>query len=33
VVPLGSPEWFATFIKAESDRFGDVIKRAGIKLE
>src|SRR5882724_4493768 len=32
-VPLGSPEQFAAFIKAESDRYGDVIKRAGIKLE
>jgi len=32
-VPLGSPESFATFIKTESDRYGDVIKRAGIKLE
>jgi tripartite-type tricarboxylate transporter receptor subunit TctC len=32
-VPLGSAEWFATFIKAESDRYGDVIKRAGIKLQ
>ena len=32
-VPLGSPESFATFMKAESDRYGDVIRRAGIKLE
>ena len=32
-VPLGTPEQFASFVKAESDRYGDVIKRAGIKLE
>ena len=32
-VPLGSPEQFAAFITAESDRYGDVIRRAGIKLE
>jgi tripartite-type tricarboxylate transporter receptor subunit TctC len=32
-VPLGTPEQFAAFVKAESDRYGDVIKRAGIKLE
>jgi|SRR5215203_1479294 tripartite-type tricarboxylate transporter receptor subunit TctC len=32
-VPLGTPESFAQFIEAESNRYGDVIKRAGIKLE
>ena len=32
-VPLGTPEQFASFVKVESDRYGDVIKRAGIKLE
>jgi tripartite-type tricarboxylate transporter receptor subunit TctC len=32
-VPLGSPEDFAKFIKTESDRYGDIIQRAGIKLE
>ena len=32
-VPLGTPESFAQFIEAESDRYGDVIQRAGIKLE
>ena len=32
-VPLGSPDDFARFIKAESDRYGDIIQRAGIKLE
>jgi tripartite-type tricarboxylate transporter receptor subunit TctC len=33
MVPLGTPEQFASFIKAESDRYGDVIKRAGIRLD
>ncbi|MEA3026005.1 MAG: hypothetical protein QOF91_1290 [Alphaproteobacteria bacterium] len=32
-VPLGTPESFAQFIEAESNRYGDVIRRAGIKLE
>ena len=32
-VPLGSPESFAVFVKMESDRYGDVIRRAGIKME
>ena len=32
-VPLGTPEAFAQFLEAESNRYGDVIKRAGIKLE
>ncbi len=32
-VPLGTPESFAKFIEAESTRYGDVIRRAGIKLE
>jgi tripartite-type tricarboxylate transporter receptor subunit TctC len=32
-MPLGTPEEFAQFIRAESDRYGEVIKRAGIKLE
>ena len=32
-VPLGTPASFAQFIEAESNRYGDVIKRAGIKLE
>jgi tripartite-type tricarboxylate transporter receptor subunit TctC len=32
-VPLGTPESFAHFIEAESNRYGDVIRRAGIKLE
>ncbi len=32
-VPLGTPKSFAQFIEAESNRYGDVIKRAGIKLE
>jgi len=32
-MPLGTPEAFGQFIKAESDRYGDVIRKAGIKLE
>jgi len=31
--PLGTPEQFASLVKAESDRCGDVIKRAGIRLD
>ena len=32
-VPLGTPEAFGRFIEAESSRYGDIIRRAGIKLE
>ena len=32
-VPLGTPETFGKFITAESARYGDIIQRAGIKLE
>jgi tripartite-type tricarboxylate transporter receptor subunit TctC len=32
-VPLGTPESFEKFLAAESSRYGDVIRRAGIKLE
>jgi tripartite-type tricarboxylate transporter receptor subunit TctC len=32
-VPRLSTDAFAKFIKAESDRYGDVIRRAGIKIE
>jgi len=32
-VPLGTPEAFAKFIKAESDRYAEVIAKAGIKME
>ena len=32
-VPLGTPDAFAKFIEAESDRYGEVIRRAGIKIE
>ena len=32
-VPLGTPESFGKFIAAESARYGDIIQRAGIKLE
>ena len=32
-VPLGTPEAFAKFIEAESNRYGDVIRRAGIKID
>ena len=32
-MPLGTPESFGQFIQTESDRYGDIIKRAGIKLE
>src|SRR6478735_5316951 len=32
-VPLGTPEAFGRFIEAESARYGDIIQRAGTKLE
>jgi tripartite-type tricarboxylate transporter receptor subunit TctC len=32
-VPLGTPDAFGKFIEAESARYGDIIRRAGIKLE
>jgi tripartite-type tricarboxylate transporter receptor subunit TctC len=32
-VPLGSPDSFGKFIEAEFARYGDIIRRAGIKLE
>ena len=32
-MPLGTPEEFRQFIKSESDRYGEVIRRAGIKLQ
>jgi tripartite-type tricarboxylate transporter receptor subunit TctC len=32
-MPLGTPESFARFLDAESNRYGDVIRRAGIKME
>ena len=32
-MPLGSPEDFGKYIAAQTARFGDVIKRAGIKVE
>ena len=32
-MPLGTPEAFGKFIEAESSRYGDIIRRAGIKLE
>ena len=32
-MPLGTPEDFGKFIVAESNRYGDIIKRAGIKLQ
>ena len=32
-MPLGTPESFGQFIQTESDRYGGIIKRAGIKLE
>jgi tripartite-type tricarboxylate transporter receptor subunit TctC len=32
-MPLGTPEAFAKHIEAESARYGDIIRRAGIKLE
>jgi tripartite-type tricarboxylate transporter receptor subunit TctC len=32
-MPLGTPEAFAKFIEAESARYGEVISKAGIKLE
>jgi tripartite-type tricarboxylate transporter receptor subunit TctC len=32
-MPLGTPEAFAKFIAAESDRYGEIISKAGIKLE
>jgi hypothetical protein len=33
LLPLGSPEDFAAFIAAERNRWGEVIRRAGIKTE
>jgi tripartite-type tricarboxylate transporter receptor subunit TctC len=33
LLPLGSPEDFAAFIAAERNRWGEVIRRAGIKAE
>ena len=32
-LPLGTPEAFGTFIAAETQRWGDVIRKAGIKME
>jgi tripartite-type tricarboxylate transporter receptor subunit TctC len=32
-VPLGTPDSFAKFIESESNRYGEVIRRAGIKIE
>jgi tripartite-type tricarboxylate transporter receptor subunit TctC len=32
-LPLGTPDAFGKFIEAESARYGDIIRRAGIKLE
>jgi tripartite-type tricarboxylate transporter receptor subunit TctC len=32
-MPLGTPEAFGKFIEAESVRYGDIIRRADIKLE
>jgi len=32
-LPLGTPEQFAAFITADSKRWGEVIRRGGIKLE
>ena len=32
-LPLGTPEEFAGLIAAESTRWGDVIRKGGIKLE
>lgn len=32
-LPLGTPEDFAALIAADSQRWGDVIRRGGIKLE
>jgi tripartite-type tricarboxylate transporter receptor subunit TctC len=32
-LPLGSPQDFAAFIAADSKRYGDIIRKAGIKIE
>jgi len=32
-MPLGTPQAFSQFIVAESNRYGDVIRRAGIKID
>jgi tripartite-type tricarboxylate transporter receptor subunit TctC len=32
-LPLGTPEQFATFMAADSKRWGDVIRRAGIRMD
>ena len=33
LLPLGSPEEFAAFVAAERERWGEVIRRAGIRME
>ena len=33
VLPLGSPEAFAAFIATERQRWSEVIRKAGIRLE
>ena len=32
-LPLGTPEAFGSFMLAESNRYGDIIRRAGIKID
>ena len=32
VLPLGTPEAFGKHIASETERWGDIIRRAGIKL-
>jgi tripartite-type tricarboxylate transporter receptor subunit TctC len=32
-LPLGSPEEFAAFMVAESKRWGDIVRKTGIRME
>ena len=32
-LPLGTPEDFSTFIAAESNRWGDIVRKTGIKMD
>jgi tripartite-type tricarboxylate transporter receptor subunit TctC len=32
-LPLGTPEEFTAYIAAETKRWGDIIRRGGIKME
>jgi tripartite-type tricarboxylate transporter receptor subunit TctC len=32
-LPLGTPEEFSAFIAAESKRWGDIVRKTGIKMD